>query len=244
MYSRFPQPWFYDAAAMLYPSMGRGGPGGGGRGGPMNRYPRARGRSGFLSRRGGGRNIRSMQPFNPHIYNEQYYKYFANLAGIDYYESDYDSDSRSRSRSRSRPRRRSGRRSESRSRSRSRRRRRRSNSRSRSRSRTRSSRRSRSERGSSRESNKREQNRRKRSRSKVMVTRAKSRSNSPKRRTRSKSWSLPKSPRQRSCSWSKNVDDAGSNNEKEGAKIQSKIVDTTAAALVAEVEANSSAKND
>ncbi|XP_063979176.1 A-kinase anchor protein 17A-like isoform X1 [Diachasmimorpha longicaudata] len=230
MYPRFPQPWFYDAAAMLYPPMSRGG------GGPMNRYQRGRGRS--FPRRG-GRYPRSMRTFNPHMYNEQYYKYFANLAGIDYYESDYNSKSRSRSRgrsrsrSRSRSRRRTRSRSYSRSRSRSRehRRRRRSSSRSRSCSRSRS-RRSRSRKKSrsvsrspSRESKR--QSRRKRSRSKVKVTRAKSRSTTPKRKSRSKSWSMPKSPRQRSCSWSKNVDEAVKGSEGGKATSESKTADTS-----------------
>ncbi|XP_011297937.1 A-kinase anchor protein 17A isoform X2 [Fopius arisanus] len=215
MYPRFPQPWFYDAAAMLYPPMSRGG------GGPMNRYQRGRGR---IFPRRGSRYPRSMRAFNPHMYNEQYYKYFANLAGIDYYESDFNSKSRScsrgrsssRSRSRRRTRSRSYSRSRSRSRSRERRRRRRSASRSRSRSsrsrRSRSRRKSRSEsRSRSRESKR--HSRRKRSRSKIKVSRARSKSTTPKRKSRSRSWSMPKSPRQRSCSWSKNVDEAAKGTE-------------------------------
>ncbi|KAK0096754.1 hypothetical protein PV326_004486 [Microctonus aethiopoides] len=220
IYSQFPQPWFYDAAAMMFPGMGRGGASGAG----LNRYMRGRGRAHFYSgRRGGGRgNRRSMQVFNPHAYTQQYYKYFANLAGVDYNESDYSS-SRSRSssherssrtykrsrrrknNSRSRSRSKSRSRSRSRSRSKSRHCGRRSYSRSRSKSRGRRSRSRSSSQSSSSKS------RRQRSRSCIKITRAKSRSLTPKLKSRSKSWSLPKSPRERVCSWSKDVDGINEN---------------------------------
>ncbi|KAH0549059.1 hypothetical protein KQX54_005508 [Cotesia glomerata] len=50
MYGQFPQPWFYDAAAMMFPGRmrGRGGDGAN----PMNRFFRGRGRGGFSGRRG------------------------------------------------------------------------------------------------------------------------------------------------------------------------------------------------
>ncbi|XP_074110515.1 uncharacterized protein LOC141534830 isoform X2 [Cotesia typhae] len=171
MYGQFPQPWFYDAAAMMFPGRMRGR--GGDRANPMNRFFRGRGRGGFSGRRGRV-NPRAMHLFNPHSYNDQYYKYFANLAGIDYYDSDHSrSRSKSRSRSWNRDRSRTRSRSRSRSRSRTRRRRRRSRSesprsrsRSRTKSRSRSRTKSRSRSGSRRRTKSRSRSRSRRSRSK------------------------------------------------------------------------------
>ncbi|KAK2580946.1 hypothetical protein KPH14_006012 [Odynerus spinipes] len=90
MYPRFPQHWYYEATLpMMYPPLTRGS----GRG--STRFSRGRNR-GFPWR--GGGNAHTMRTFNPHLYNEQYYKYFAHLAGQDYhdFESDYERSSRRR----------------------------------------------------------------------------------------------------------------------------------------------------
>lgn len=215
IYPRFPQPWYYETALpMIYPALPRGMARGA-------RFPRGR-RRGFPWR--GNSNPRVLRTFNPHLYNEQYYKYFAHLVGQEYhdFDSDYDRSSRSRSRkrsiSRSRSRTRSGscsrRRSRSKSRSRSRKRKGRSKSRSgsrrsRSRSRRSRSRRKSRSRSKSRSSSRGRYARRKRngrSGSRVKVTRARSRSKSQRGRSRSSTWSMPKSPGRRSCSWSKRSD--------------------------------------
>ncbi|XP_035731663.1 A-kinase anchor protein 17A-like isoform X1 [Vespa mandarinia] len=172
IYPRFPQHWYYEATLpMMYPPLTRGN----GRG--SSRFLRGRNR-GFLPWRGGG-NAHTLRTFNPHLYNEQYYKYFAHLAGQDYhdFESDYERSSRSRSRKRSVTR------SKSRSKSRST-----TRSRSRSRSRSKSHTKSRS---TTRSKSKSRTKSRGRSRSRKR-TRSKSRSHSRKRNRRSKSRS--KSP--------------------------------------------------
>jgi hypothetical protein len=96
-----PQAWYYNSSMpLIYPPV---------RGLQRNGVSRKNGI------RGRGRchsNTINFQQFNPHEYNEQYYKYFANLVGQDYHafiESDYErsgssSCSRSRRRSRSKPR--------------------------------------------------------------------------------------------------------------------------------------------
>ncbi|XP_046738252.1 uncharacterized protein DDB_G0284459-like isoform X2 [Diprion similis] len=139
MYPSFDPAWYWNGAAspLFFPPMMRGIP----RGPPRGRFLRGRGR-GFTPWRG---HFRQPRPFNPHVYNDQYYKYFAKLTGHDYHDLDLESDWDRDSRSRSQSRRRSRTRSYSRSRSRSRRRSRsRSRNRSRSRSRTRSRSRSKS----------------------------------------------------------------------------------------------------
>ncbi|XP_066595976.1 A-kinase anchor protein 17A-like isoform X2 [Prorops nasuta] len=175
----------------------------------------------------GGHNLNALQNFNPHLYDEQYYQYFAHLAG-----QDCKKDSRSRSRSRrsksysgrmsrsrtrtrtrsrsksrsrsktktrmtSRHRSNSRKRSKSRSRSYTRRRKRTSKSKSNSRSRRRSRSKSRSRSQSSSRNHREKRKRYTRSSSKVKITRAKSRSASPCKRSRSSSWSLPQSPDRR-----------------------------------------------
>ena len=189
LYPRFPQPWCYEAALpMLYPSFPRGMPRGG-------RFLRGRGR-GFAWRNAG--NPRAVHTFNPHLYNEQYYKYFAHLVGQDYHSFDYRSSrSRSRkgsfSRSRSRTRSKSKSRSRSRSKSCSRSRSRspsKSRSKSRSRSKVRTKSRSRSKRRS--KSKSRSRSRRRRGRSKTR-SRSSSRVRSRSRRSRSKKKSRSRS---------------------------------------------------
>ncbi|XP_078046559.1 uncharacterized protein LOC144474983 isoform X3 [Augochlora pura] len=184
LYPRFPQPWYYEAALpLIYPTLSRNMPRGG-------RFTRGRGGRGFLWRNAG--NHRSLQSFNPHIYNEQYYKYFAHLVGQDYHSFDCRS-SRSRSRNRSV----SKSRSKSRSRSRSRMKR---ASRSRTRSRGRSRSRSRSKTRTDSRSRSRKQSRsRSRSRSRRRRGRSKSRSKSPRPRSKSPR-PRSKSPRPRSRS--------------------------------------------
>ncbi|XP_029049189.2 A-kinase anchor protein 17A-like isoform X2 [Osmia bicornis bicornis] len=189
LYPRFPQPWCYEAALpMLYPSFPRGMPRGG-------RFLRGRGR-GFAWRNAG--NPRAVHTFNPHLYNEQYYKYFAHLVGQDYHSFDYRSSrSRSRkgsfSRSRSRTRSKSKSRSRSRSKSCSRSRSRspsKSRSKSRSRSKVRTKSRSRSKRRS--KSKSRSRSRRRRGRSKTR-SRSSSKVRSRSRRSRSKKKSRSRS---------------------------------------------------
>ncbi|XP_076671028.1 uncharacterized protein LOC143370176 isoform X1 [Andrena cerasifolii] len=185
IYPRFPQPWYYEAALpMIYPALSRGMPRGG-------RFPRGRGR-GLLWRNAG--NARALHTFNPHLYNEQYYKYFAHLVGQDYHSFEYRSSrsfSRSRSRSKSRTRSKSRSRSRSKSRSPSRSR---GRSRSRSRSKSRSKSKSRSRRRSRSKSRSRSRRRRGRSKSRSKSsTRVKSRSRRSRSRRKSRSTSRSKS---------------------------------------------------
>lgn len=196
LYPRFPQPWCYEAALpMLYPSLPRGMPRGG-------RFARGRGR-GFSWRNAG--NPRTVPTFNPHLYNEQYYKYFAHLVGQDYHSFDYRSSrsrsrkgsfsrSRSRSRTRSRSRSRTKSRSRSRSKSGSRSRSRSHQSKSRTKSRTKS--RSRSKRRSRSKSRSRSRRRRDRSKSRSRSSsrvRSRSRRSRSKRKSRSRSRSKTRS---------------------------------------------------
>lgn len=218
IYSRFPQHWYYEATLpMMYPPLTRGNGRGNGR--------FARGRNRGFPWRGGG-NAHAMRTFNPHLYNEQYYKYFAHLAGQDYhdFESDYERSSRSRSRKRSvtksrsksrsrskarsrsksrgRSKSRSRRRSRSKSRSHSRKRGRRSKSKSRSSSRTRT--RSRSRRSRSRKKFKSRSRSRSRSTSRNRYNRRRRNIRSPSRVkiTRAKSRSVSPKRRSRSSTWS------------------------------------------
>ncbi|XP_076243350.1 uncharacterized protein LOC143184774 isoform X2 [Calliopsis andreniformis] len=196
LYPRFPQPWYYEAALpMIYPTLSRGMSRGG-------RFSRGRGR-GLLWRNSG--NPRALQSFNPHLYNEQYYKYFAHLVGQDYHSFEYRNSrsfSKSRSRSKSRTRTRSKSRSRSRPKSRSRPSSR-SNSRSQRKSRTRSRSRSRSK---SRSKSRSRSRRRSRSRSRSRRRRGKSKSRSRSgtrvrsRSRRSRSRKKSRSPT-RSRSW-------------------------------------------
>lgn len=219
IFTRLPQPWYYEEAVpLIYPTIPRGVPTRGGR------FSRGRGR-GFLWRNSG--NPRGLHPFNPHLYNEQYYKYFAHLVGQDYrdFESDCDRSSRSHSykrsasRSRSRLRSRSRSRSEtkrssrsrskrytrSRTRSRSRKRKGRSRSRSTSRVRSRSRRKSHSR---SRSKSRRRSHSRSRSKSRSVSEgrcrrrRGGLRSSSRVRVTRAKSRSTSSKRRSRSSTWS------------------------------------------
>ncbi|XP_076168912.1 uncharacterized protein LOC143147507 isoform X2 [Ptiloglossa arizonensis] len=189
LYPRFPQPWYYEAALpMIYPTLSRGVSRGG-------RFPRGRGR-GFLWRNAG--NPRTLHTFNPHLYNEEYYKYFAHLVGQDYHSFDFRSSrsrsrnrsfSKSRSRSKSRPRSRLRSRSKSGTRSRSKSR---GRSRSRSRSKSRTGSRSRSRRRSRSRSRSRSKRRRGKSKSRSKSStrvRSRSRRSRSRRKTRSRSHS-------------------------------------------------------
>ncbi|XP_076633648.1 uncharacterized protein LOC143347902 isoform X2 [Colletes latitarsis] len=197
LYQRFPQPWYYEAALpMIYPALSRGVSRGG-------RFPRGRGR-GFLWRNAGS--PRTLHTFNPHLYNEEYYKYFAHLVGQDYHSFDFRSSrSRSRNRSFSKSRSRSKSRQRSRSRLRSRSKSRTSSkSRSRSRSRPRSRTRSKSRIGSRSRSRRRSRSR-SRSRSRRRRGRSKSRSKSPTRvRSRTRRSRSRRKSRSRSRSKSRN----------------------------------------
>lgn len=214
IYPRFPQHWYYEATLpMMYPPLTRGSNRG------SSRFFRGRNR-GFPWR--GGGNAHSLRTFNPHLYNEQYYKYFAHLAGQDYheFESDYERSSRSHSRKRSVTKSRSRSKTRSRSKSRTKSRgRSKSRSRRRSRSKSRSHSRRRSRRSKSRSpSRTRSRSRRSRSRKKFR-SRSRSRSRSTSRNrynrrrrnirspsrvkvTRAKSRSMSPKRRSRSSTWS------------------------------------------